>query len=100
METNKKRGIFSKGKLAKSFYSRATAKSRATAAHQQSSKVVPYSNEQTTLPNLPFSTQRVSFNPPSFYEHNANKTWGPADDNVDVKAASFISNVRKRFELD
>ncbi|GMJ13304.1 hypothetical protein HRI_004999600 [Hibiscus trionum] len=114
METTKKKGLFFKGRLTKSLYSRVTAKPRATTtAHHQSSKVVPYSHassnqpagsyEQTTLPNPPFSTQRVSYascKPPGFYEHNANKTWGPGDENVDMKAASFISNVRERFKLD
>ncbi|KAK8627562.1 hypothetical protein V6N13_135171 [Hibiscus sabdariffa] len=112
MESTKKKGLFFKGRLTKSLYSRVTAKPRPApaAAHQQSSKVVPYSHassnqptgsfEQTTLPNPPFSTQRVTFNPTGFYDRNATKTWGPGDENVDMKAASFISNVRERFKLD
>ncbi|MBA0572741.1 hypothetical protein Golob_003064 [Gossypium lobatum] len=39
---------------------------------------------------------------PSFYDHKgyANETWGRGDDHVDSMATTFISNVRRRFELD
>ncbi|KAE8730122.1 hypothetical protein F3Y22_tig00003041pilonHSYRG00903 [Hibiscus syriacus] len=118
METTKKKGLF--GTLLTKSLSRVTAaKPRATTAHHQSSKVVPYSfassnqptgsYEHTGVPNrIPLSTQRVSsytsFDSPSSYDQIngfANKTWGPADENVDLKAARFISNVReRRFKLD
>ncbi|KAE8719657.1 hypothetical protein F3Y22_tig00109936pilonHSYRG00106 [Hibiscus syriacus] len=112
METAKKKGLF--GKLLTKSLSRVTAKPRATTSHRQSSKVVPFSYassnqptgsyEHTSVPNrIPFSTQRVSsyasFDPPSSSDRIngfANKAWGPADENVDLKAASFISNVRER----
>ncbi|KAK8526291.1 hypothetical protein V6N13_017342 [Hibiscus sabdariffa] len=114
METTKKKGLFSKGNPLTKSLSRVTAKPRATTALHQSSKVVPYSYassnqatgsyEQTSAPNqTPFSVH-ASFNPPSSYNPIngfANKTWGPADENVDLKAANFISNVReRRFKVD
>ncbi|KAE8723905.1 hypothetical protein F3Y22_tig00011547pilonHSYRG00022 [Hibiscus syriacus] len=117
METTKKKGPL--GSLLTKSLPRVTAKPRATAAHHQSSKAVPYSYassnqptgsyEHTSVPNrIPFSMQRVStyasFHPTSSSNQInglANKTWGPADENVDLKAASFISNVReRRFKLD
>ena len=44
----------------------------------------------------------ASFKPPSFYDQNgyANETWGHGDENVDLKATSYISNVRESFKLD
>ncbi|XVE74749.1 hypothetical protein DITRI_Ditri12bG0042700 [Diplodiscus trichospermus] len=70
-----------------------------------SSKQPTSFHEQKNVADLSTSKQRVSyasFKPPSFCDQNgyANKTWGPGDDNVDVKATSYISNVRERFKLD
>ncbi|TYH25097.1 hypothetical protein ES288_A03G142000v1 [Gossypium darwinii] len=111
MESTKRKGFFFKGKLAKSL-SRVT-KPRATTAHQQCSKVVPYSYANSNQPtdsheqmNVPSSMLKVSYarliRPPSFYDQNmyANERWGVGDENVDFKATSIISIVRERFNLD
>ncbi|KAE8680942.1 hypothetical protein F3Y22_tig00111358pilonHSYRG00083 [Hibiscus syriacus] len=111
--TQKKKGLF-KRKLPNPF-SRLVTK-----ASSASRKVSPstISNTDQNMAKLNYSTiptvskQPTGFNkheavsyfkPPSFYDdHNgfANETWGRGDQNVDSMAATFISNVRQRFELD
>ncbi|GMJ09666.1 hypothetical protein HRI_004635800 [Hibiscus trionum] len=120
MEATQKKGFF-RGKLAKSF-SRFTRPSRSTneSGGGSSSKVVPcltqpssvYSSipkvstysyasskqptsfhEQKNVANLPSSMQKVS------YAYGI-EAWGHADENVDLKASTYISNVRERFQLD
>lgn len=124
--TQQKKGFF-KGKLAKSF-SRFTKARTTSSGSNSSSKVVPCStpssmyspiprvstysyasskqptsfHEQKNLADLPSSMQKVSYS--SFKPHDhigyATETWGHADENVDLKASCYISDVRKRFQLD
>ncbi|XVF43680.1 hypothetical protein PTKIN_Ptkin02bG0059900 [Pterospermum kingtungense] len=125
MEATQKRGFF-KGKLAKPF-SRPTKttshqKCNGSSTSGSSCKVVPctpmvstysYASskhptsfyEQKNVANLSSSMQKVSyasFKSPSFYDQTgyANDTWGPADENVDFMATSYIVNARERFKLD
>ncbi|KAK8486261.1 hypothetical protein V6N13_029692 [Hibiscus sabdariffa] len=115
MEATQKKGFF-RGKLAKSF-SRFT---RSRSTDGSGSKVVPcltqppsvhsliprvstYSyassnqttsfHEQKNVANLPSSMRKVSY-------AYAIEAWGHADENVDWKASSYISNVRERFQHD
>ncbi|KAE8704317.1 Detected protein of unknown function [Hibiscus syriacus] len=51
------------------------------------------SHEQKNIANVASSMQKVSY-------ASAIEYWGHGDENVDVKASSYISNVRQRFQLD
>ncbi|KAE8687374.1 hypothetical protein F3Y22_tig00111022pilonHSYRG00608 [Hibiscus syriacus] len=112
METTQKKKSLFKSKLPKSNpFSRL-----ATKASSASPKVSPSTTDQnmakvnySTIPMV--SKQPTGFDQhkavsyfksPSFYDHNgyANQTWGRADQNVDSMAATFISNVRQRFQFD
>ncbi|PPD91758.1 hypothetical protein GOBAR_DD11297 [Gossypium barbadense] len=127
--THHKKGFF-KGKLAKSFSRITKARTTSSGSNSSSKvvpcstpsstssmyssipKVSTYSyasskqptsfHEQKNVADLPSSMQKVSY--ASFKPHDhigyAIETWGHADENVDLKASSYISDVRKRFQLD
>ncbi|GMI99788.1 hypothetical protein HRI_003648100 [Hibiscus trionum] len=113
MEATQKKGLF-RGKLGKPF-SRFT-KPRPSSG--SSGKVVPCSTqpassysstprvwtyysyasskqptEQRSFADVPSSMQKVSYG-------SAVEAWGHADENVDFKASTYISNVRQRFQFD
>ncbi|KAK8657400.1 hypothetical protein V6N13_035641 [Hibiscus sabdariffa] len=116
MEATQKKGFF-RGTLAKSF-SR-FAKPRPTST---SSRVVPCSTQPSSsyssmprvstysyaswkqlattfheqkidFADVPSSMQKVSYG-------SATEAWGHADEKVDLKASTYISNVRQRFQHD
>ncbi|KAK8636760.1 hypothetical protein V6N13_124498 [Hibiscus sabdariffa] len=118
MEATQKKGFF-RGKLAKSFSRFTWSRSTDGSGSGTSSKVVPcltqlppvhsliprvstYSyasskqptsfHEQKNVANLPSSMRKVSY-------AYAIEAWGHADENVDLKASSYISNVRERFQV-
>ncbi|GMI99787.1 hypothetical protein HRI_003648000 [Hibiscus trionum] len=115
MEATQKKGFF-RGKLAKSF-SRFTKPRPSSGSGSTSSKVVPCSTQPSSIPRVSTYSYASSKQPAStFHEQgdfagllssmqkvsygSAVEAWGHADENVDLKASSYISNVRQRFQLD
>ncbi|KAK8537326.1 hypothetical protein V6N13_042259 [Hibiscus sabdariffa] len=107
MEATQKKGFF-RGVLAKSF-SRLT---RGTGGGS-SRKVVPcptprvlsYSYASSKQPPTTFHEQKINFaDVPSSMQMvsygSATEAWGHAEENVDLKASTYISNVRQRFQHD
>lgn len=107
MEANRKRRGFLKGKLM-SFH-RAAAKPSSTV--QYTSKVKPSQSSPSTA-SVEFllhqdyvfaqpPKQQVSFIVPADSSQHENLIYGlAADENIDMKAASFISSVQERFRLE
>ncbi|OMO60555.1 hypothetical protein CCACVL1_24070 [Corchorus capsularis] len=67
------------------YYSYTSSKQPITSFHEQRNAVANL---------IPSSMQKVSN-----YGYG-NESWGQADENVDLKASSYISNVRERFNFD
>ncbi|KAK8657401.1 hypothetical protein V6N13_035642 [Hibiscus sabdariffa] len=111
MEATQKKGFF-RGKLAKSFSPftkpRPTSgkvvpsSTQSSPIYSSTPKVLTYSyasskqttsfHEQKNVASLPSSMQKVSY-------AYAMEAWGHADENVDFKASTYISNVRQRFQV-
>ncbi|KAK8537324.1 hypothetical protein V6N13_042257 [Hibiscus sabdariffa] len=120
MEATQKKGFF-RGTLAKSFSRFAKPRPTSTST-STSSKVVPcstqpsssyspmprvstYSYASSKQPATTFHEQKINFAglPSSMQKvsyRSATEAWGHADENVDLKASTYISNVRQRFQHD
>ncbi|KAK8537325.1 hypothetical protein V6N13_042258 [Hibiscus sabdariffa] len=111
MEATQKKGFF-RAKLPKSFSPftkpRPTSgkvvpcSTQSSAIYSSTPRVLSYSyasskqptsfHEQKNVASLPSSMQKVSY-------AYAIEAWGHADENVDFKASTYISNVRQRFQV-
>ncbi|KAE8707290.1 Detected protein of unknown function [Hibiscus syriacus] len=118
MEAIQKKG-FLRSKLSKS-RSRFTRPSSTSGSGTTSSKVVSRSTQSSSVyssvPRVLTYSYASSKQPTSFHEQKnvayppssmqkvsyayAVEAWGHADENVDLKASCYISNVRNRFQLE
>ncbi|KAK8491612.1 hypothetical protein V6N13_110241 [Hibiscus sabdariffa] len=103
METTQKKGFF-KRKLPKSFSRVLTKPSSGTDHHNMAKTSYSMLPMLSDRPTTGFHGHKVASYfkpPPSFYDQNGygNERWGSGDENVDSMAASYISNVRQRFQL-